>query len=297
MRVSTCLLLALVLLCGSLLYAQSTAPCTYTLFKYPGTQIIQTWANGVNKYNTVVGVAQDQTSGAFGFIRYSNGTFKRYAVAGSGNTQFIHRNDSGATVGFYQSASTQRKHGLLLSGSTLTTIDYPGAFDTVLTGINKYGTIVGYYTNSTGGHFKGFKRYSGGGFATVSIPNYSDIMPMDINDSGVITGTLGAGGPVGIHGFWWWQGNWQVLDDPNYPPSTTGMNGLGRGQSFVGQAFDSSGTGHAIWLMGNSNYFNLNVPNAIESFAGDIFAGTTAVVIVGGVTVPGASEGFIAQCQ
>src|SRR5207247_3442471 len=121
------------------------------------------------------------------------------------NTQFFHRNDNGATVGFYQSASNGRKHGLLLSGSTLTTIDYPGATDTVLTGINRWGTIVGYYTDSTR-HFKGFKRWYGGAFAKVKIPNYSDIMPMDIDDNGVIDGTLGTGRPMGIHGFWLCQG-------------------------------------------------------------------------------------------
>src|SRR5436309_1668499 len=153
--------LALVLLCGTLC-AQSTANCTYALFKYPGTTTVSTAANGVNKYGTIVGTAQDQTGNVFGFIRYSNGSFKRYAVSGSFNTQFFHRNDNGATVGFYQSASNGRKHGLLLSGSTLTTIDYPGATDTVLTGINRWGTIVGYYTDSTR-HFKGFKRWSGGG--------------------------------------------------------------------------------------------------------------------------------------
>jgi len=288
--------LALILYCGTLC-AQSTASCTYALFKYPGTTTVSTAANGINKYGTIVGTAQDQTGTVFGFIRYSNSSFKRYGVSGSFNTQFFHRNDSGATVGFYQSASSGRKHGLLLSGSTLTTIDYPGATDTVLTGINRWGTMVGYYTDSTG-HFKGFKRWSGGGFSTVSIPNHSDIMPMDINDSGVIAGILGTGGPTGIHGFWLWQGNWQILDDPDYPPSSTGMNGIGNGQLYVGQAFDSNGTGHAIWLVGNTSYFNLKVPNAVESFAGDVLHSTTANLIVGGATISGGgNQAFVAQCQ
>jgi len=83
-------------------------------------------------------------------------------------------------------------------------------------------------------------------------------MPMDIDDNGVIDGTLGTGGPIGIHGFWLWQGNWQILDDPDYPPSSTGMNGIANGQLDVGEAFDSNGTGHAIWLVGNTSYSNLN---------------------------------------
>jgi len=50
--------------------------------------------------------------------------------------------------------------------------------------------------------------------------------------------------------------------------------------------------------MGNSNYFNLAVPGAVESFAGDIFQSTTANIIVGGATIPGGGDqAFIAQCQ
>jgi len=287
--------LAFLMLCGTL-RAQSSAPCSYTLFKYPGTTIGSTWANGINRYGTIVGVAQDQTGSVFGFVRYSNGSFKRYAVPGAYNTQFFHRNDSGATVGFYQSASGP-KHGLLLSGSKLITIDYPGAKSTVLTGINRWGSIVGFYTDSTG-HLRGFKRYPSGGFSAVSIPNHANIMPMDINDNGVIAGILGMGGPTGIHGFLAWQNNWVILDDPAYPPSSTGLNGIGNGGHSVGEAFDSNGTGHAIWLMGTSNYFNLAVPGAVESFAGDIFQSTTANVIVGGATVSGGGDqAFVAQCQ
>ncbi len=284
----------LLLLSGTLVNAQTTEPCTYTLFKYPGTTITSTSANGINQYQTIVGSAQDQTGTVFGFIRYSNGTFKRVAVSGVYNTQLFRRNASGVTVGFYQSASG-RKHGLLLSGGTLKTIDYPGATDTVLTGINKWGSIVGYYTDSTG-HFKGFKRYSSGGFAKVSIPNHSDIMPMAISDDGVIVGTLGAGGPVGIHGFTLNQGSWQIYDDPDYPAGTTGLNGGANGL-FVGEAFDSNGTGHAIQVVANSSYSNFVVPNAVESYAGDILHGSLTNVVVGGATISGGgNQAFIGQC-
>jgi hypothetical protein len=121
---------------------------------------------------------------------------------------------------------------------------------------------------------------------------------MDVNDSGTIAGILGTGGPTGIHGFLAWQNNWVILDDPAYPSSSTGLNGIGNGGHSVGEAFDSNGTGHAIWLMGTSNYFNLTVPNAIESFAGDIFQSTTSNVIVGGAKISGhGDQAFIAQCQ
>src|SRR5437773_10655576 len=166
------LVLSVVLLCGTLLSAQSMANCTYALFKYPGATV-STTANGVNNWGTIVGTAQDQSGAVFGFIRYANASFTRYQVNGSWSTQFFHRNDNGVTVGSYIDKTTGRKHGLLLSGSTLTKADYPGASNTVVTGINKWGTAVGYYTDSSG-HYKGFKRWSNGAFQAVTIPNTTD---------------------------------------------------------------------------------------------------------------------------
>jgi hypothetical protein len=288
------LVLSVVLFCGTLLSAQSTANCTYALFKYPGTTTVSTAANGINQYGTIVGTAQDQTGTVFGFIRYSDGTFKRYAVPGSYNTQFFHRNDSGATVGFYQTASTGRMHGLLLTGSTLTTIDYPGANDTVLAGINKWGSIVGYYTASSG-HFKGFKRFSNGTFQAITIPNISDLRPMDINDSGVISGATGQGGPIHVHGFWLSGSTWQIVDDPDYPAGSTELMGMNNRHEFVGDAYDSNGTAHPILRVGNSSFYNLEVPNAVEAVAEDI---SDSNLIVGGATIPGGGDqAFVAQCQ
>jgi len=40
------------------------------------------------------------------------------------------------------------------------------------------------------------------------------------------------------------------------------------------------------------------MPNAVESFAGDILHSTTTNVIVGGATISGAgTQAFVAQCQ
>jgi hypothetical protein len=90
-----------------------------------------------------------------------------------------------------------------------------------------------------------------------------------------------------------------ILDDPAYPSGSTGLNGIGNGGSSVGEAFDSNGTGHAIWLFGTSNYFNLAVPGAVESVAGGIFSSTTTGnVIVGGATISGGGDqAFVANCQ
>ncbi len=211
-----------------------------------------------------------------------------------GARSFSTANDNGATVGFYIDSTTGRKHGLLLSGSTLTTIDYPRSMNTVLTGINKWGTTVGYYLDSSG-HYKGFKRWSNGGFQAVTIPNTPDLRPIDINDNAVIDGTIGVGGPINVHGFWLSGSNWLIVDDPDYPPSSTELSGLNNRQEYVGAAYDSNGAAHAILLIGNSNFYNLHVPNAVESYAGDINGSS---VIVGNAKISGGgTQAFVAQCQ
>jgi len=55
----------------------------------------------------------------------------------------------GQIVGQYSDANAVL-HGFLLSQGSFTTIDYPGAIDTRLTGINPEGQIVGQDNASNG---------------------------------------------------------------------------------------------------------------------------------------------------
>jgi hypothetical protein len=284
-------LLALALPCGTVLSAQTTANCTYSHFAYPGTETILTDASGINKWGTIVGVVQNQRNGTFSFFRYADGSFTPYQHR-SQDTQLNHRNDNGDSVGFYFDGS--RRHGLLLTDNkTPKTIDYPGATDTTLTGINRWGTIVGYYTDSSR-HLKGFKRWSNGKFQPVTIPNFTDLRPMDINDSGVISGATGLGGPIHVHGFWLSGSTWQIVDDPDYPEGSTELLGMNNEREYVGDAYDSNGTAHPIRLVGNSSFSTLNVPNAVEASASDI---SDSNIVVGGATFKGSQQAFVAQCQ
>ncbi|SRR6266568_3545980 len=287
-------LLAVALLCASTLsIAQSPAPCNYTLFKYPGTTIIDTTARGINRWGTIVGWAQDQANGVWGFTRYADGSFKRFKVFGSGSTQFFRRNANGATVGFYVDGTNLHDHGLLLVGSTLTTIDYPGAANTVLTGINQWGTMVGYYIDSSG-HYKGFKRWSNGSFQPVQFPNATDTMPMDINDSGIIVGSVGAGGPINVRGFVLANGKYTYVDDPFVAVGSTVLTDINASGMIVGESFDSNGTAKGFRLK-NGTFENLIVPGSIESDASGI---NDSGVIVGSATISGAgNQSYIAQCQ
>ena len=68
-----------------------------------------------------------------------------------------------------------------------TTIDFPGAFDTIASGINPAGDIVGWYSNGRGEH--GF-LLSKGAFTAIDVPGATfGTEAAGINPEGDIVGT------------------------------------------------------------------------------------------------------------
>src|SRR5581483_7198840 len=120
-------------------YAQTKATCDHwTTF--------QTFsAGGINQWNTVVGSAAEsggtqELPPMSGYIRWANGGVQKYKYPGANETRFYKRNKNGVTVG-----DVDFNHGLIVTGSSATTIDYPGAPQTILTGVNKWNSMVGTY--------------------------------------------------------------------------------------------------------------------------------------------------------
>lgn len=103
-------------------------------------------------------------------------------------------------VGTYALGGTY--HGFQLSGTTYTTIDYPGAVFTAAYGINNNGQIVGfYYGSDTIDH--AFRDFSGV-FSTVDYPGSSASALTGINDAGQVVGQwFGSGTKAGYdeHGY------------------------------------------------------------------------------------------------
>ena len=79
-----------------------------------------------------------------------------------------------------------------------TSVDVPflGASNTVLTGINRRGQIVGIYQDNGGVH--GFVN-NAGIFTTIDVPGAFETVALGINRHGEIVGWYSDG--VGIHGF------------------------------------------------------------------------------------------------
>jgi hypothetical protein len=131
------LIAVLVLSISSLCHAQQTATCDHwTFFKSFSP-------SGINRWNTVVGTGTLSGGSILGFVRYSNGSVTTYKFPNATRgTHFSKRNTFGVIVG-----DVDFNHGLIVSGSSATTIDYPGAPQTILTGINKWDTMVGTMRN------------------------------------------------------------------------------------------------------------------------------------------------------
>ena len=121
----------------------------------------------------------------------------------------------------------------LYAGGVFTTINYPGATDTAVLGINNSGQIVGSFGDSTGEH--GFMD-AGSFFTVLNYPGAIHTDPYGINDSGQIVGTFYDS--TGQHFFVDTGGVFTTLDYPG--TISTWASGINDSGQIVGYAtYDS----------------------------------------------------------
>lgn len=213
-----CLLLTAVslLTLTSIAVAQTTATCTFTYFTMPSPYNASFQNNGINDFGTTVGWASSATDfnpEAKGFIRQPGGSMTLYQVPGSYYTYLNRRNYYGTSVGFFLQTSNSQPQGLVVTKYLAhSALNFPGAFSTVVTGINKWNTIVGYYVAQPAGYQHGFK-YANGKFTTIDYPGAVNTIVSGVNDSNVLVGqyvNVNMENPP--HGFTWWNGQYQTID-------------------------------------------------------------------------------------
>jgi hypothetical protein len=90
-------------------------------------------------------------------------------------------------------------HGFLYSGGSYTTLDVPGAAQTILNGINDAGQIVGSFS-MVGYPYPHAFVMSGGSHTTLDVPGAISTTAYGINDAGQIVGSYVDGGGT-RHGF------------------------------------------------------------------------------------------------
>jgi hypothetical protein len=161
----------------------ATAACQFTTFDVGNGP---TFAGRINRWHNVIGTGE---TGSGFFIRYPDGAVKTLVVTVPGDLQAIsYRNAFGVMVGFFESGTPDTnfvEHGFIDTNGQVKVFDYPGAENTQLYGINRYGSIVG--TANLPGQPTFMFKYSGGHFLTLAAGK--NPVPGAISDTGVIVGT------------------------------------------------------------------------------------------------------------
>jgi uncharacterized membrane protein len=157
--------------------------------------------------------------------------------------------------------------GFIYSHGTYTTVLPPGALDSEVTAINKFGTVVGWYNSSSGGPEHGFE-YSHGVYTTIDFPGAAYTVPESINDKGQITGYYETS--TAQYGFVYSNGQYTTIDPP--------------GSTSAPQAIGINNSGQVI---GNSSFGFLatdppSPTNAVGNYLAHVDAGTHEVSNVGG---------------
>ena len=272
-------------------HAQQKATCDHwTFFKTFS-------ASGINRWSTVVGSATESggTTGlppVSGAIRWANGEVQKYKFPGATETHFSKRNKNGVTVG-----DVDFDHGLIVTGSSATTIDYPGTDQTMLTGINNWNSIVGIYKYNDdadfGPEFTGFKMWANGSFAPINVPGALNTNPTSISDTGIVVGWYEsrveavpfAADPS--HGFVLANGVYKTASYPN--AFRTSLNDINSAGVIVGSWGDSDGNGGGF-LFVNGKFEDVLTPGGASTEVNGINDN-------GYVTGTSSAGSFIAHCQ
>lgn len=288
---------AAILLCfsaASIAQAQKQqAVCTFNPFTLPGTQGFS--VSGVNSYGTVVGSAYFTNAASQGFVRYAGGGVKYYLVPNSLFTSFTARNDNGVSIGTYALIGTVTVKSFILNGSTFTSISFPqrGPRGTIVTGINKWNTVVGYYIDSNQ-MYHGFKRYSNGSVVTLDYPGAQSTSPAAINDFGTIVG--GYSDASGSGDFIYHNGQWATLD--------FSAESVGEGTTTSAVGISNAGVilGIASWRFAFTFLYDHGVFKDVEDPAAD-FGLTVAYdmapngLLAGTESINSVFNGFTATCN
>lgn len=153
-------------------------------------------------------------------------------------------NDLGHVVGTYH--DHRGMHGFLYEGGRHRYLDYPQAVETIPTGINARGQIVGFYRLYPKTRFQGFVYE--GKFTTLNYPGGVDAGTrlMGINDLGEIVGFCACEPHKAVKGFLYRDGTFIDLQFPN--ASEIFPNGINTHGMIVG-FYNGSDGGHGFYAV------------------------------------------------
>ena len=271
------------------------AQYTFTSLDFPGGTL--TTARGINNQGEIVGSYRITPPRHALLIQAGN--YIPLAPASFLGTDFseaFKTNDRGEVVGDFI-GDDGFTHGFLLNRAGVTTLDFPGASDTIAFGINELGTVVGYWDilDSAGNliAYHGF-TWKRGVFSQVDFPGAADTGVQGINAAGDLVGSWDAGvtSPI-VHGFVFSRGKFTNFDVPVAGSTVTQPDDINALGHIVGIYVDANGVVHGF-LVAGPTFTTVDFPGAALTTAWGI---NSADQIVGNyrtdVNLP--SHGFLAQ--
>lgn len=295
-------LLSLVLALGPLLYPQTQASCTFTVFQLDtSTSNTSTSLGGINDFRTLVGSRFLGGGNIRGLIRYSGGGITYFNPPHGGDTRFTSRNNSGISTGYYFNLGSGRFEGFLLNGSQFISISRSNS-PTFLNGINKWESSVGAYAFGAYPKFHGFKRYNNGGFLAIDYPGALGTSPAAINDGGTIVGSYFLSSQLDPfytqHGFIYGNSKWASLDYPD-KKLWTSLEGISNDGTIIGNAIaikNGIQMTQSAFLYKQGIFKIISAPN--QPFT-QVTGISPNLDLIAGVALDfsGATEGFIATCH
>ena len=231
------------------------------------------WSNGtitdltpdVPANQTAAAVAINEAGQVVGNIHYStaflwqNGTRTLFGHLGGGGTTASDINDNGVVVGAsYTNELTQlglMQHPFMWQNGSMVDLGLlPGDEDGGAAAINNLGQIVGASGRTDPDTYESFYRafiYSNGVMTALPVPSW-EAHAGDINDHGVVVGSMRAGGGVSnFHGWVYVDGtvtNLNTLIQPGSGLHIAYANAINNAGQIAATAFDAQGHYHAVLL-------------------------------------------------
>lgn len=271
------------------------AQFTFTSLDFPGGTL--TTARGINNKGEIVGAYRITPPRHALLIRAGNFIpLAPTSILGTHFSEAFKSNDRGEVVGQFI-GDDGFTHGFLLNDTGLSTLDFPGASDTVAFGINESGTVVGQWDIlDSSGNLLGFHGFTwkDGTFSEVDVPGSADTAVIGINSAGDLVGLWDAGvtSPIG-HGFVFSQGQFKSFDVPVAGATVTQPDDISDSGHIVGAYIDAGGAIHGF-LMAGAAFTTLDFPGAAVTLAWGI---NSADQIVGTYRIAPnlPPHGFLAQ--
>lgn len=199
-------------------------------------------------------------------------------------------NDARLVTGQYQTGSDY--HAFAWQNGILHTLDYPGATDTHLEGVNNRGVAIGEYDNGdTSTEYAVTYSFQSGTWTMLpNIANYPNNEGFGINDFGVAVGEAYG---VSANEAWIWDPSSQSYSFfavPGSAQNTTYPGLLNDKEQVVGQYQDTSGVWHGFLKEGET-YTTIDPPDSTYTYA----LGINNSGIIAGYfgNLFGGSEGFV----